>query len=126
MLIEETERTFYRGMIVTAQVVRVFEGRDDNGGFALCKLDNGLDAKIEKNDLENSMKVRIDEMILVGHVVTGRIEEIRDKEEAKFSVSLNCKRKDLEWHTNYAPKDIINIPQEDLINPTFKNDGKSH
>lgn len=56
MLIDETVQTFRRGIIVTAQVVRVFEAKDNSpsGGFILCKLDNGLDAKVEKQDLDNS------------------------------------------------------------------------
>ena len=49
MLIDETERTFKRGMIVTATVVKVF-----NEQWVLCKLDNGLDATMNKNDLERT------------------------------------------------------------------------
>lgn len=132
MLIDETERTFKRGMIVTAQVMRVFEnsGRDEGasgGGFALCKLDNGLDAKVEKSNLDNAGNRGIEDLLQSGHVITGRIDEIRDKDESKFSVSLNCKRKDLETHENYAPKEMLqSIPKEDLINPTFYVDNKSH
>jgi ribosomal protein S1 len=48
MLIDESERNFKRGIIVTATVVNVKEN------FAICKLDNGLDASIDKKDLENS------------------------------------------------------------------------
>lgn len=53
MLIEETERTFYRGMIVTATVTKVLEGRDNPSGKGpsgttyLCRLDNGLEARFE-------------------------------------------------------------------------------
>jgi hypothetical protein len=92
MLIEETERTFKRGMIVTAQVIRVMDGREDQqqGGFAICKLDNGLEARIDKKDLDNTNKQRMEDLLQPGHVVTGRIEEIRCKEEAKFGVTLNC------------------------------------
>jgi ribosomal protein S1 len=48
MLIDESERTFRRGIIVTATVVRV----TDN--IVYCKLDNGLDAIVQKNDLEKT------------------------------------------------------------------------
>ena len=40
MLIDESERTFKKGMIVTATVSKVFDN------MVLCKLDNGLDATI--------------------------------------------------------------------------------
>jgi hypothetical protein len=67
MLIEETELTFKRGVIVTAQVVKVFEGQDSRGGnasqgFVLCKLDSGLDAKIEKQFLDGSDR-RIEDIV---------------------------------------------------------------
>lgn len=48
MLIDESERTFKRGMIVTATVIKVYESN------VLCKLDNGLDATIQKADLEKT------------------------------------------------------------------------
>jgi len=123
MLIDETDRTFKWGMIVTAQVSKVFEGRDASGqgGFILCKLDNGLDAKVEKGDLDSGDR-RIEDLVQVGAVVTGRINKINDSEESKFSVSLNCKRRDLESHNNYIPQGLINVRKEDLINPTFKVD----
>jgi hypothetical protein len=34
-------------------------------------------------------------------VITGRVHEIKDKEEEKFGVVLNCKKKDLESHKAY-------------------------
>lgn len=50
-LIDETERTFRAGMIVSATVMRIYEG---NGKPAriLCKLENGLDASIAENDAD--------------------------------------------------------------------------
>lgn len=48
MLIDESEKTFKKGMIVTATVSKVFDN------MVLCKLDNGLDATIQKNDLEKT------------------------------------------------------------------------
>lgn len=45
MLIDESERTFKRGIIVTATVVRVLDDK------VLCKLDNGLDGNIRKEDI---------------------------------------------------------------------------
>jgi hypothetical protein len=76
MLIEETELTFHRGVIVTALVNRVLEGKDGGkGGQVICRLDNGLDARIDKGNLDNSER-KIEDLIQVGMVVQGRIEEI--------------------------------------------------
>lgn len=47
-LIDESERTFKRGIIVTATVVRVLDEK------VLCKLENGLDGIIAKNDIIGS------------------------------------------------------------------------
>jgi len=43
MLIDESERTFKVGIIVTSTVLRVMEDK------VLCRLDNGLDAIIFKD-----------------------------------------------------------------------------
>jgi transcriptional accessory protein Tex/SPT6 len=113
MLIDESERNFKRGIIVTATVTRVQES------VVFCKLDNGLDATIQKNDLEKTDE-KLQDMIQTGHVITGRIHEIKDKDENRFGVSLNCKKKDLEKHTNYVdPKEVF---PDDLINIAFQTD----
>jgi len=48
MLIDETEKTFKKGVIINATVSKVFDN------MVLCRLDNGLDATIQKNDLEKT------------------------------------------------------------------------
>ena len=48
MLIDESKRSFKRGSIVTATVVKIFE---DGPSKVLCKLDNGLKAFIMKRDI---------------------------------------------------------------------------
>lgn len=120
LLIEESEETFDRGLIVTAQVTKVLDGNSGGkgDGLVLCRLDNGLDARIEKKNLDNTDR-RIEDLIQVGHVITGRIDEIRDKEENMFSVSLNCKRSDLESHRNYI-RPGVQYDEEDLVNQAFK------
>lgn len=78
MLIDESERTFKRGQIVTATVTKVLEN------MVLCKLDNGLDATIYKDDLESKQDIqrgtdlRKMEIISVGAVITGRIDKIHN------------------------------------------------
>lgn len=47
-MIDETERTFRKGIIVTATIVRVLDDK------VFCKLDNGLDGVILANDLIGS------------------------------------------------------------------------
>ena len=41
LLIEESKRTFKKGLIVTATVTKVFDSK------AICRLDNGLNAIIQ-------------------------------------------------------------------------------
>jgi ribosomal protein S1 len=49
MMIDETDRTFKEGMIVSATVVNVADQK------AFCKLENGLKATIEEKEIcENS------------------------------------------------------------------------
>ena len=68
-LIDETERTFKRGIIVTATVVRILDKK------ILCKLDNGLDGIILKEDIGSNESDRLEEFI--NHVITGRIDKIK-------------------------------------------------
>lgn len=119
MLIEETEQTFKRGIIVTAQVIRVIERMDINSSFVLCKLDNGLDAKVDKTKLDLGDR-NIENVLKPGDVITGRIDTIKDNDE-NYSVQLTCRRVDLENHGNFVSKGIVYEP-EDLINPAFKVD----
>lgn len=55
-------------------------------------------------------------------MVSGRIHEIKNLEESKFSVYLNCKKKDLETHDAYVDKSEIHL--EDLVNHAFAPDKK--
>lgn len=52
-LIDETERTFRQGMIVSATVVRIFENKDQQQKLKfLCRLENGLNAIIFENEAD--------------------------------------------------------------------------
>ena len=42
------------------------------------------------------------------------------EEESKFEVYLNCRKRDLEDHSNYVNKN--EVPKEDLVNLAFKVD----
>jgi transcription elongation factor SPT6 len=64
---------------------------------------------------------RLDEVVQSGQVITGRIDEVRDKEESKFGVSLTCRKIDLENHSSFLPEGVVCQP-EDLINQAFKVD----
>lgn len=117
-MIDESERTFKRGIIVTATVVKVLQSK------ILCKLDNGLDGIIMKEDIGSNETEKLEDF--VNHVITGRIDKINKEEnkdgkyEGKFSVTLKCKRQDLERHDHFVDKEIKDkIPKEDLINLNF-------
>jgi transcription elongation factor SPT6 len=123
MLIEESEQTFKRGMIVTATVLRVFEGKDgkDGASFALCKLDNGLEARVDQKNIDNQNRRRLEDLLSTGAVLTGRIDLIKNENEERFSVILNCQPKVLESHKGYV--EGMDIPEEDLLNTAFKQAG---
>lgn len=111
MLIDESERTFKVGVIVTATVVKILDKK------VLCKLDNGLDGIIMKEDI-SAESANLEDFI--GHVITGRIDKIGiEKEDHKFSVNLKCKREDLERHDKFVDKNL-NVCEEDLVNHNFQ------
>jgi len=116
MLIDESERTFKKGIIVTVTVSRVLDEK------VISKLDNGLDAIIQKDFLEKT-EDELQKMIKQGHVTSGRIHEIKNNDESKFAVYLNCKKKDLETHENYVDKNEVH--KDDLINQAFVSDKKT-
>ena len=90
LLIDETQRTFKKGLIVTATVVREFES------LAMCRLENGLKAIVHSSNCR-------EDGLEVGHIVQGRIEKLSyDDEQKGFEVTLNCKKQNLMSHKAYA------------------------
>jgi len=55
MMLDETERTFREGMIVTATVQKVFDSEQSSDNSrnarAICRLENGLRATIEEKNI---------------------------------------------------------------------------
>jgi hypothetical protein len=51
-LIDENERTFKKGIIVSATVARIYNKTENFPARILCRLDNGLDANIHYNDID--------------------------------------------------------------------------
>ena len=55
MMLDETERTFREGMIVTATVQKVFDSEQSSensrNARAICRLENGLRATIEEKNI---------------------------------------------------------------------------
>ena len=116
MLIDESDRTFKKGIIVTATAIKVLDKK------VYCKLDNGLDAIIFKDELlGKNNDERLEKAIQPGHVISGRISDIKIEVENNFSVTLNCKRSALEKHDEFIPTELDKkyIPKEDLVNSNF-------
>jgi len=58
--------------------------------------------------------------VQAGHVVQGRISEIKCSGELRFSCTLKCKKEDLQNHKEYLDKTLADkIPEEDLKNHNF-------
>ena len=73
LLIDETERTFKVGQIVTATVTKVI-----GDVKVICRLENGLTAVISKNKiLAQDNQKQLETEINPGYIVTGRIDEIK-------------------------------------------------
>ena len=89
-MIDETERTFKEGLIVTATVTKVIESK------VICKLENGLIATVAKTKIfEPNSNSKLDSELKPGYIVTGRIDAIKTSDdEKKFEVELNCKKGD--------------------------------
>jgi transcriptional accessory protein Tex/SPT6 len=118
LLIDESKRTFKTGIIVTATVNKVLDTK------AICRLDNGLTAIIPSTKLiEQDSAEKLKDIIDVGHIVTGRIIQIKSEDEKSFEVMLNCKQSALSSHEEFkailAASLGVNpdmIPKEDLMN----------
>ena len=101
LLIDESKRTFKKGLVVTATVTNVLEQK------AICRLESGLTATIVKEKiLEHDTSKKLKDVLEIGFIITGRIEEIRTNDDKwKFEVQLNCKKGDLHNHDKYL-KDL--------------------
>lgn len=96
LLIDESKRTFKTGIIVTATVSKVLDTK------AICRLDNGLTAIIPaKQILEQDSQEKLKDIIDTGHIVTGRIIQIKSDDEKNFEVTLNCKQTALSSHEEF-------------------------
>ena len=132
-LIDETERTFKHGMIVSATVFRVYDQNGDKPARILCRLENGLDANIGEQDADffNQGGDRLSNSIDVGSIITGRVAVIKfgdnkngeNFQDENFSVILKCRQNDLKRHDAYLEKqglDLNQIPEDDLVNYNYK------
>lgn len=96
LLIEESKRTFKRGLIVTATVTKVFDSK------AIARLDNGLSAIVQSSAvLDEGSNERLKDILDFGRIIQGRIEKIVIDEETKFEVQLTCKKNALSSHEFY-------------------------
>ena len=118
LLIEESPRTFKRGLIVTATVSKVFDSK------AICRLENGLTAIIQASAIvDEGSNEQIKDMLDFGRIVTGRIERIVLEEESKFEVQLTCKKNALASHESYK-RDLatsLNIDPDEIITEDLRN-----
>ena len=124
-LVDESERTFKAGMIVSATVLRIYDARENAGARILCKLENGLDANIGDQDAD--FFPGSESSVDIGSIVTGRIDMIKfgDKfaNDENYTIVLKCKQSHLRRHDLYLEKlelGDINIPEEDKVNMNFK------
>jgi transcriptional accessory protein Tex/SPT6 len=127
LLIDESKRTFKRGMVVTATVTNVLETK------AICRLENGLNATIIKEKiLDPDSQEKLRDILDIGYIITGRIDKIlTDEGDRKFEVQLNCKKGDLHSHEKYL-KDLAEsigieprfVREEDKKNLNFTDDQK--
>jgi len=124
LLIEESKRTFKRGLIVTATVTKVFDSK------AICRLDNGLNAIIQSSAiLDEGSQEKLRDILDFGRIIQGRIEKIVIDEEQKFEVQLACKKNALASHEAYKHDlamslgiDADQIDVSDLKNHNFSTD----
>ena len=124
LLIEESKRSFKKGLIVTATVTKVLDSK------AICRLDNGLNAIIQSSYiLDDNDKKKLTDTLERGRIIQGRIEKILTEEENRFEVQLNCKIDALASHEKYKEDlaaslgiDVNQIQQEDLQNHNFTAD----
>ena len=124
LLIEESKRTFKRGLIVTATVTKVFDSK------AIARLDNGLSAIVQSTAvLDEGSNDRLKDILDFGRIIQGRIERIIFDEENKFEVQLTCKKNALSSHEHYKQDlakslgiDPDQIDPADLKNHNFSAD----
>lgn len=120
MLIDESKRTFKKGLIVTATVTRVLESK------AICRLDNGLNAIIREADFneDNQERESWKKTMNQGKIIQGRIDKICLDSENKFEVQLNCKKRVLSSHEEYKEDlaENMGFRADQILSPDLNND----
>mmetsp|Transcript_17932 Transcript_17932/g.12915 ORF Transcript_17932/g.12915 Transcript_17932/m.12915 type:complete len:198 (+) Transcript_17932:1633-2226(+) len=73
------------------------------------------------------MNKGLQDAIQIGHVVQGRIADIKifGQSDLRFVINLKCKKEDLQSHAEFLEKDLRDrVPPEDLLNPNFQVEKK--
>ena len=68
LLIDESKRTFKKGIIVTATVTKVLDTK------AICRLENGLNAIIPSTAILEDTSEKLKDIIDFGHIISGRVD----------------------------------------------------
>lgn len=96
-------------------MVRIYQPSGSHNGRLLCRLENGLEANVNKDDADFFSQVQ------EKSVITGRIDEIKfgsSKDDESFSVTLKCRQQHLRRHDMYI-NNMQDVPEEDLVNYNF-------
>ena len=96
-------------------MVRIYQQSASQSGRLLCRLENGLEANVNKDDADFFSQVQ------EKSVITGRIDEIKfglNKEDESFSVTLKCRQQHLRRHDMYI-NNLVDVPEEDKVNYNF-------
>ena len=88
---------------------------------------------VKEKILEHDTSKKLKDVLEIGFIITGRIEEIRTNDDKwKFEVQLNCKKGDLHHHDKYLKDlaesigvDYKRVKDEDRKNLNFSEQQQS-
>lgn len=117
-------------MIKNAKIVALQRGMDGetDKDRIKCRLDNGMDAFVNRKDLQISREQDLGDIYQIGAVLTGRICDLQiTAANGKQCVHLSCLPGELENHKKYArevpPQFVVN-EADDFVNHTFMASNK--
>lgn len=96
-------------------MIRIYQSSDNHSGRILCRLENGLEANVNKDDADFFSQVQ------EKSVITGRIYKIKfgsNMDDDSFSVTLKCRQQHLREHDMFI-NNLGDVPKEDLVNYNF-------
>eukprot|EP00698_Gefionella_okellyi_P002106 TRINITY_DN1197_c0_g1_i1.p1 TRINITY_DN1197_c0_g1~~TRINITY_DN1197_c0_g1_i1.p1 ORF type:complete len:1477 (+),score=316.59 TRINITY_DN1197_c0_g1_i1:41-4471(+) len=120
LMTNENDFTLQQGQLVNARVIRyATSGGAQSAIGATCRLDNGLNAFLHRNDISDKRDATVEDLVQPGDIIHARIKEIRNDTIERFGVTITCKTSDLQDDEHNTESKLLETADRYLVQDSF-------